>query len=256
MRVRQPQGADAPGSHQRTDRRPAQAGQGQALRSRNRPTPRSTAPSTNMAKRQGISAAAIRARCSIAPASAPSALKARIKAELTWQQMVRGKFRPRCRSATATSRWRCARRGEDAKDEVGYVYTLYPVMVSSPQRVERGDRRSASAARRKTCAAASSPATRAWRWRAPLRDVAVREPITRSSADLPPQLRDVLDKLEVGHLTTPDVTPQGLQMFALCGKKAEHGRIHRPSAKSATRCSPSGSRPSRRSFSKKSASRR
>ena len=52
-----------------------------------------------------------------------------------------------------------------------------------------------------------------------LRDVAVREPITRSSAELAPQLRELLGNMPIGQLTTPDVTPQGLQMFALCDKK-------------------------------------
>jgi peptidyl-prolyl cis-trans isomerase SurA len=52
-----------------------------------------------------------------------------------------------------------------------------------------------------------------------LRDVAVREPVTRSSADLNPQLRDLLGNIEVGHLTPPEVTAQGLQMFAVCNKK-------------------------------------
>ncbi|HZD91782.1 MAG TPA: peptidylprolyl isomerase, partial [Pseudolabrys sp.] len=52
-----------------------------------------------------------------------------------------------------------------------------------------------------------------------LRDVAVREPITKSSGDLPQPLSQLLDKMPLGHLTTPDVTAQGLQMFALCGKK-------------------------------------
>jgi len=52
-----------------------------------------------------------------------------------------------------------------------------------------------------------------------LRDVAVREPISRSSADLTPQLREVLGSIQVGHLTTPEPTAQGLQMFALCDKK-------------------------------------
>jgi peptidyl-prolyl cis-trans isomerase SurA len=52
-----------------------------------------------------------------------------------------------------------------------------------------------------------------------LRDVAVREPVNRSSSDLPPQLRELLGSMEVGRLTTPEVTAQGLQMFALCGKK-------------------------------------
>src|SRR5262249_6946278 len=51
-----------------------------------------------------------------------------------------------------------------------------------------------------------------------LRDVAVREPVTRSSADLQPQLRDMLDKMQVGHLTQIEITAQGLQMFAVCDK--------------------------------------
>jgi peptidyl-prolyl cis-trans isomerase SurA len=36
---------------------------------------------------------------------------------------------------------------------------------------------------------------------------------------VPPQLQEILAKLEIGKLTTPDVTPQGFQMFALCDKK-------------------------------------
>ena len=52
-----------------------------------------------------------------------------------------------------------------------------------------------------------------------LRDVAVREPISRSSADLAPQLRELLSSMEVGRLTAPEATDQGLQMFALCAKK-------------------------------------
>ena len=58
-----------------------------------------------------------------------------------------------------------------------------------------------------------------------LRDVAVREPVSRSSADLPPQLREVLASIEVGHLTNPEVTEQGLQMFALCNKKESKDQL-------------------------------
>ena len=52
-----------------------------------------------------------------------------------------------------------------------------------------------------------------------LREVAVRDPVTKFSADLPPELRDILDKTDVGHLTPPEQTAEGIQMFALCGKK-------------------------------------
>ena len=52
-----------------------------------------------------------------------------------------------------------------------------------------------------------------------LRDVVVRDTIRRNSADLSPQLRDVLDKIEVGRLTPPEVTSGGVEVFALCEKK-------------------------------------
>ncbi len=32
-------------------------------------------------------------------------------------------------------------------------------------------------------------------------------------------LRDILDKTEVGHLTPPEQTAEGVQMFAVCSKK-------------------------------------
>ena len=76
-----------------------------------------------------------------------------------------------------------------------------------------------SVARRTICAAASSPAPRAWpcRARCATSRCANRSPAVRP--DLPPQLREVLASIEVGHLTNPEVTEQGLQMFALCNKK-------------------------------------
>ena len=52
-----------------------------------------------------------------------------------------------------------------------------------------------------------------------LRDVAVREPITKNSSELAPALRDILDKTEIGHLTAPETTSQGIELFALCEKK-------------------------------------
>ena len=42
-----------------------------------------------------------------------------------------------------------------------------------------------------------------------LPEVAVRDPIIKSSADLPQELRDILDKTDVGHLTPPEQTDGG-----------------------------------------------
>ena len=52
-----------------------------------------------------------------------------------------------------------------------------------------------------------------------MRDVAVRDQVMRSSADLPPALRKVLDGIPVGQLTAPEVTRLGVEMFAICVKK-------------------------------------
>jgi peptidyl-prolyl cis-trans isomerase SurA len=49
--------------------------------------------------------------------------------------------------------------------------------------------------------------------------VAVRDPIIRNSADLAEQLRAALDGMALGHLTPPEVTKEGVQVFAVCGKR-------------------------------------
>ncbi|HAR15999.1 MAG TPA: SurA N- domain family protein, partial [Bradyrhizobium sp.] len=49
---------------------------------------------------------------------------------------------------------------------------------------------------------------------------AIREIVVKTSADLPQSLRDILDKTPVGHLTPPELTKQGIEMVALCGRKA------------------------------------
>ena len=52
-----------------------------------------------------------------------------------------------------------------------------------------------------------------------MRDGAIRDQITKTSADLPPNLRELLDKTPVGKLTPPEVTKQGVEMVALCSRK-------------------------------------
>jgi peptidyl-prolyl cis-trans isomerase SurA len=52
-----------------------------------------------------------------------------------------------------------------------------------------------------------------------LRDVTIRDSITKNSSDLAPALREILDKTEIGHLTAPEITAQGVELFALCDRK-------------------------------------
>ena len=52
-----------------------------------------------------------------------------------------------------------------------------------------------------------------------MQNAAIREAVTKTSADLPPVLRQVLDSTPIGHLTPPEITKQGVEMVALCGRK-------------------------------------
>jgi peptidyl-prolyl cis-trans isomerase SurA len=50
-------------------------------------------------------------------------------------------------------------------------------------------------------------------------NAAIREMVIRTSADIPVNLRKLLDDTPIGHLTPPEVTKQGIEMVALCGRK-------------------------------------
>jgi peptidyl-prolyl cis-trans isomerase SurA len=148
---------------------------------------------------------------------APATLKARLRAELTWNQLVRGKFSASLQvSESDISNTMVT--GADAANAEGYVYKLYPVVVLAPQgtadaNLQAKAQEAANLRDRFTSCEQGLPLARA------LRDVAVREPVIRSSADLPQNFRELLSKMEVGRLTAPEMTPQGIQMFALCEKK-------------------------------------
>lgn len=170
----------------------------------------------NMAQRQHITAAQFAQALERAGISA-NAVKARIRAEMTWSNLVRGKFGSLLQ-VNEGDLAQAMRNSNQAENVVGYIYTLYPVTIvitngSSPAVVEQKRREAENLRNRFVSCKTGLPLARA------LRDVAVREPVTKSSADLPEALRALLAKLEVGRLSAPDVTPQGLQMFALCSKK-------------------------------------
>lgn len=58
-----------------------------------------------------------------------------------------------------------------------------------------------------------------------LKEVVVRSPVFRLSSEMPPQLRQALEKTEVGRLTQPEVTQSGVEIFAVCGKTDVKGEI-------------------------------
>lgn len=171
-----------------------------------------------MASRQHITAAQFSQVLERAGIS-PNSVKARIRAELTWQQLIRGKYNSSLQvgESDIANALKESNAAADAA-AVGYVYTLYPVMIV----VARGSSEATVSAKRTE---AENLRTRfvscneGLAMARGLRDVAVRDAITRNSSDLTTQLREILNNVQVGHLTPPETTAQGLQMFAVCAKK-------------------------------------
>lgn len=150
---------------------------------------------------------------------APAALKARLRADLTWNNLVRGKFGPSLTVGESDVSKELQLRNVSDKPVAGYTYTLYPVTVVMPRNapaseVELKHKEAESLRARFFNCKEGLAVARA------IRDIAVREPVSRSSTDLAPQLVEMLATVEVGRLTIPELTPQGFQMYALCSKKA------------------------------------
>ena len=145
-------------------------------------------------------------------------LKAKIRSDIAWQQIVRGKFQSALQIRDKDVSAKLAASNQSDKKEVGYEYTLRPILFivqpGSSEAAIDGRKREAEQlrARFENCNSGLAFARA-------LRDVAIRDPIVKTSADLAPEYRKMLDELDVGKLTSPDATPQGIQMFALCARK-------------------------------------
>jgi peptidyl-prolyl cis-trans isomerase SurA len=144
-------------------------------------------------------------------------LKARIKAEMVWTSLVRGRYKESLvvgEKEVAAA----AQEGGEKTDTESFEYKMQPIVLIVP----RGAAPAAMESRRKeaealrervqTCDEANS-------YFKSMQNAAIREPVTKTSADIPAVLRDVLDKTPIGHLTAPEITKQGVEMVALCGRK-------------------------------------
>ena len=142
-------------------------------------------------------------------------LKARLKADMTWPQLVRGRYQA---SLQIGDKDILTAMDSKSSDSVGYDYTLRPILflvpTGSAEALVEGRKREAEALRSRFQDCETGIA-----FARALKDVAVRDQLVRSSADIPAELRKVLDGVEVGRLTAPEVTKFGIEMFAICAKK-------------------------------------
>jgi peptidyl-prolyl cis-trans isomerase SurA len=171
----------------------------------------------NIARRAGMTVAQF-TKMTAQAGITPEALKSRIHADYVWSQIVRGKFQGSLQVGEKEVEVKMQEKKSDAVAEVvNYDYSLRPILFL----VARGASPAVFEARKKDAEALSARfdnCDQGLRSAMALPDVAVRETIKRQAADLGQQQRDVLAKTAPGHLTPPDTTPQGIEVFAICGK--------------------------------------
>ncbi|HEX9320988.1 MAG TPA: SurA N-terminal domain-containing protein [Xanthobacteraceae bacterium] len=175
-----------------------------------------------MARHAGLNSQQFADQLSKAGIDVP-ALKARIKADIGWSAIIRGKFQGSLQVGEKEILDAAkARKKDDKPTPAAFQFKLRQVLLIVP----RGSPESAYEARKKEAEALRArfqgceegvAAART------LRDVTVRDEITRSSLDVPAKQREVLDATPVGGLTPPGVTQLGVEVFAVCSKEPTKG---------------------------------
>ncbi len=145
-------------------------------------------------------------------------LKHQIRAEIAWTTLVRGRYKASLEIRDSDVEAQLQLHKPEETNQVGYEYVVRPIIFVVP----RGSPDAAFEARKRDADALRARfvnCTDGIAFARALREVAVRDSVNKSSADLQQELRDILDKTEVGHLTPPEQTAEGVQMFAVCSKK-------------------------------------
>jgi peptidyl-prolyl cis-trans isomerase SurA len=146
----------------------------------------------------------------------PGTLKARIRADMVWQQLVRGRYSASLQPSDKDIELALAKDSEAAQPAT--EYTIRPILLlvppgSAPAAYENRRKDAESLrARFKSCQE-GLPAARA------MEGAVIREQVVRNSSDLQPELRKVLAAIPVGQLSAPETTKLGVELFAICSKR-------------------------------------
>lgn len=145
----------------------------------------------------------------------PTTLKSRIRADIVWQQLVRGRFSASLQPSDKDVELALPKNAENPETT---EYTIRPILLlvppGSPQTAYESRRKDAELLRGrfKSCEE-GLPAARA------IDGAVVREQVVRNSADLQPELRKVLAAIPIGQLSAPETTKLGVELFAICSKR-------------------------------------
>ena len=147
----------------------------------------------------------------------PETLKSRLKAEMVWTSLVRGRYKESLQVGEKDVQEKVKEGGEPTQMEA-FEYKMQPIVLlvpkGSPPATIEARKKEAEVLRERvqSCEAANS-------YFKSMQNGTIRDPVTKTSADLPAPLRELLDKTPVGRLTPPEITSKGVEMVALCERK-------------------------------------
>jgi peptidyl-prolyl cis-trans isomerase SurA len=147
----------------------------------------------------------------------PATLKARIKADYIWSQLVRGRYGQSLIVGEKDIASAIEVKGDGKEQSDSYEYKMRPVVLF----VQRGAPQSTIELRKKeaeTLRGRVQSCEQAEGLFRAMRGGVIRDLVVKTSADLPPPLRELLDKTPVGQMTPPEITRQGVEMVALCSR--------------------------------------
>lgn len=170
---------------------------------------------SNVASHMGVDTQKLTQMLANGGASAET-LKLQLKAQIAWTSLVRGRYKVSLEIPDTDVEAELKLHGQTT--DVGYEYTLRPILMvvprGAPDAAYQARKHDADLLRGRFSNCDSGVA-----FAQGLPEVAVRDVVYKSSADLPQELRNILDNTELGHLTPPEQTSEGIQMFAVCAKK-------------------------------------
>ena len=181
------------------------------------PDPQVDESYNTVATRMGIDAQKLTQLLTAGGAS-DDTLKRRLRAQIAWTNLVRGRYKASLEIRDKDVEAQLQLHKTEDKIETGYEYIMRPVVFIVP----RGSPDAAYEARKRDAEALRSrfaTCNEGITFARALPDVAVRDQVSKYSADLAQQLRQILDGTAIGHLTPPEQTAEGVQMFAVCAKK-------------------------------------
>lgn len=148
----------------------------------------------------------------------PETLKGRMKAEMVWTSLVRGRFKEKLMVGEKDVADKVREGGSEKLQIEGTEYKMQPIVLivprgSSPAFLET---RHKEAEQYRSRVGSCEEANSLFR---STPNATIRDAVTKTTAELPEALRKVLDDTPIGHLTAPETTKAGIEMVVLCSRK-------------------------------------